>query len=121
MHLRSLENYIVQLGVSRINSTTTAFLDADEVLSDLIKILLEEESNIPDFVVNDGRHISDESFMESYDGFFDDYVESDSDRFEEDLSNDVSSMEVSMKRFFWFSITVAVGLIGFLTGFFSAP
>lgn len=121
MYLQSLENYIVELSVDRVNSTTTVFLDADEVIRDLIHILLEEEAHIPDFVVNDGKHVPEDAYLDDYRGFFDSYDDGECCYLDGDLIEDVSSVEVNVKRFLWLCVTIGVGLVGFLTGFFSAP
>lgn len=111
MYLQHLENYIVKLGIDRVSNNSSAFLDADVVIGDLMNILLEEESLIPDFVVSGDSPQDPDGYLESYRDFFVDY--SDEEQIQE--------MGDSMKKMMWLMLAASFGLIGFLFGFFTAP
>lgn len=113
MYLQRLENYIVDLGLERMNSESTVFLDADTVIADLVDILIEEERLIPDFVVNH-NNITDEDYLDIYEF-------SSTDDHDSDVTYDLVRIEEMMKRFMLVLLPVGIGLIGFLLGFFTAP
>lgn len=113
MYLQRLENYIVDLGLERMNSESTVFLDADTVIADLVDILIEEERLIPDFVINH-NNITDDDYLDIYEfGGTDDH--------DSDVTYDLVRIEEMMKRFMLVLLPVGIGLIGFLLGFFTAP
>lgn len=123
MHLKRLENYIVQLGIRRVNSSTSVFIDSDEVIKDLMEILIHEESLIPDFVV-DGDTLTDPGYYQSVDDFdiYDYELENDDDQFfgSDTNENYLRQYGDRMKKLALVLLGVCIGLTGFIVGFFVA-
>jgi len=95
-----------------MNSESTVFLDADIVIGNLVDILIEEERLIPDFVVN--HKGADDDYLDIYE------FGNDTD-YSSDITYEVARIEELMKRLMLVVISVGIGVIGFLVGFFSAP
>jgi len=107
MHLRHLEDYVVELASSNLDNTGE-FISTSDVVSRLMEIIVIEEQLIPDFVV-DG---------DSFHKFEDDYfgINAYSDNLPE--RNETGD---KMKLIAWLGGTILVGGICFLIGFFVAP
>lgn len=121
MHLQRLENYIVELGMLRVEQREGAMIDVDDVISDLMEILIEEESLIPDISVDgDSRsyEFSDVGFVNFEDDSFDTFFGESSDVYNDDFKQ---QEKLLMRVMFLLACGVAIGLVGYLIGFFTAP
>ena len=107
MHLRHLEDYVVELASKNIDSTAE-FVSIDDVVSRLMQIIVIEERLIPDFVI-DGDTLS--HFEDDFFGI--DEYSANLPKNENDGGN--------MKILSWFCGTLVIGAICFLIGFFVAP
>lgn len=107
MHLKHLEDYVVELASSNLDNTGE-FISTSDVVSRLMEIIVIEEQLIPDFIVDgDSIHRFEEDFF-----FVDDY----SDNLQGNSTNGGK-----MKLMAWLGGTILVGAICFLIGFFVAP
>lgn len=107
MHLKYLEDYVVELA-SRNLDNTGEFISTGDVVSRLMEIIVIEERLIPDFVV-DG---------DSLNTFEDDFFNIDKD------PDSLSVEQIdggAMKLLAWIGSTIIIGAICFLIGFFVAP
>lgn len=121
MYLRHLEDYIVKLGMLRVEQREGAMIAVDDVMGDLMEILIEEESLIPDMCVDgDSRYheFSDVGFVDFEDSEFDDFFGESSDVYADDFKQ---QEKILMRLMFLLACGVVVGLIGYLIGFFTAP
>jgi hypothetical protein len=96
MYLKHLEDYVVELASTSLESTGE-FTNTSEVVSRLMEIIVLEESLIPDFVIN-----------------------GDSESDFEDMFFGPDELE-TMKILALLGVAVITGLVGFLVGFFVAP
>ena len=107
MHLKHLEDYVVELASTTLENTGE-FTSTGEVVSRLMEILVLEESLIPDFVVN-GDSVSE------FEGSFFGVNEYDANLHRKSADGE------KMKTLAWLGIAVITGVVGFLVGFFTAP
>lgn len=107
MYLKHLEDYVVELASTSLESTGE-FTNTGEVVSRLMQIIVLEESLIPDFVIN-GDSVSE------FEGLFFGVNEYDANLHKK--SRDGGTMKILA----WLGVAAITGLVGFLVGFFVAP
>jgi len=107
MYLKHLEDYVVELASTSLESTGE-FTNTSEVVSRLMEIIVLEESLIPDFVINGD---SESDFEDMFFG---------PDELDDNLRKKSAYGEM-MKILALLGVAVITGLVGFLVGFFVAP